>query len=174
MRTSDWNNDVTPEPTMKTYRLETRMTAPVPLREAFSFFESPYNLARITPPWLNLRITSDAVRMRKGAVITYTIRWLGIPLRWKTEITVYDPPREFVDEQAAGPYAFWRHRHTFEEAGENATVVSDCVEYSLPFSMLGRLAHRAVVKRQLEGIFAYRQAALRQLWDGNRSRDSGF
>ena len=151
---------------MKTYRLERSITVPVSVREAFAFFESPYNLGRITPPWLNLRITSpERIRMAKGAEITYQIRWLGIPINWKTVIAEYEPPFFFVDEQVGGPYAYWRHRHDIHPT-EYGAVVSDRVDYALPLGFLGRLAHWLIVRRQLEGIFNYRQNALGDILSG--------
>jgi len=151
---------------MKTYRLESSITVPVSLREAFEFFESPYNLARITPPWLNFRIlTEERVQMREGAEIRYLIRWLGMPIRWKTEITAYEPPFFFVDEQASGPYAYWRHRHEFKPT-ESGTIVSDHVEYALPFGPLGRFMHWLRVGSQLEEIFEYRRKVLSETLTG--------
>ncbi len=70
--------------------------------------------------------------MRKGAEITYTIKWLGIPMHWKTVIGDYEPPILFVDEQVEGPYALWRHQHKFSPTPEG-TRVGDRVEYALPF-----------------------------------------
>jgi len=136
------------------------MPAPVSLQEAFAFFEDPHNLALIAPPWLDFRITSpEPIRMRKGAEITYRLRWLGWPLRWKTVVTEYEPPFFFVDEQVSGPYAYWRHRHDFKPS-EYGALVSDLVDYALPFGSLGRLAHRVAVRRHLRDIFDYRQKAL--------------
>ena len=149
---------------MGCYTLDCRMTAPVALQEAFEFFQDPSNLSRITPPWLSLRITSpQPVEMQRGAVITYEIRWLGLRLSWKTVITAYEPPFLFVDEQAAGPYRLWRHRHTFRP-GIEGTVVADHVDYMLPFGWAGRIVHRLVVRRQLEHIFAFRRHALAAIW----------
>jgi ligand-binding SRPBCC domain-containing protein len=149
---------------MKSHILESRLTAPVSIGEAFAVFEDPYNLARITPPWLNFEITSpDQVEMRKGAIITYRIRWMGIPLRWKTRIAEYAPPFYFVDEQAAGPYVLWRHEHRFTPS-EEGTLVTDRVEYSLPFGWLGWLMHGLMVRRQLDGIFEFRRRALAEMW----------
>jgi len=151
---------------MKTYRLERSMSVPVSLRDAFAFFENPHNLARITPPSLNFRITSpERIRMCKGAEIDYQIRWLGLPLRWKTAITEYEPPFFFVDEQMAGPYAYWHHRHDFKPT-EYGALVSDRVDYALPFGPLGRLAHRLAVRSQLQQIFDYRQNALAAILSG--------
>ena len=136
------------------------MTVPLPLGEVFQFFEDPRNLARITPPELNFRVsTAGKIEMRTGALIDYTIRWLGLPLKWRTRITAYEPPQFFVDEQLEGPYKLWRHRHDFREV-DGASRISDCVEYELPLGILGRVAHALVVGRQLRGIFAYRQRAI--------------
>ena len=140
------------------------MVVPVALRDAFAFFENPENLARITPPGLNLRITSkERVQIKRGAEIAYQIRWAGIPLSWKTVITEYEPPFRFVDEQAAGPYAEWRHTHTFKP-GVEGTEVLDHVDYVLPFGWIGRTVHRLIVRRQLERIFAFRQQSLARIW----------
>ena len=151
---------------MKIYRLESTMSVPVSLREAFAFFEDPRNLARITPPWLNFRITTpEPIVMRKGAEIKYQIRWLGLPMNWKTVIAEYEPPFFFVDEQASGPYAYWRHRHEFKPT-EQGALVSDRVDYALPLGPLGRLAHALAVDRQLRQIFDYRQEALSRILTG--------
>ena len=151
---------------MKTYRLECSMSVPVSLREAFAFFEDPRNLERITPPWLQLRILSpERVVMRKGAEIHYEIRWLGLPLKWKTVIAEYEPPFFFVDVETSGPYAYWHHRHDFKPS-EYGALVSDRVDYALPLGLLGRLAHRMKVRKQLEDIFDYRQKALSEILTG--------
>lgn len=151
---------------MKTYTLERRITLPVPVAEAFAFFENPYNLARITPPWLGFRIVSDGpVRMREGAEIHYRIRVGGVPLAWKTVIAEYRPPFGFVDEQAYGPYRLWRHRHDFYPSA-GGTIVTDRVDYALPFGWLGRIAHRLFVRRRLRQIFDYRSETLARIFDG--------
>ena len=152
---------------MKTYRLHCELFAPVPIETAFAVFENPHNLARITPPELGFRVLTPNLEMRNGAEIDYTIRWLGLPMRWKTLITGYDPPLGFTDEQAKGPYSIWRHRHSFE-AVDGGTRVIDDVEYVLPLGVLGRVAHAVMVGRQLRGIFEYRQRALMEVIGGDR------
>ncbi len=139
------------------------MLAPAPLEVIFRLFEDPRNLAKITPPWLSFRIVDpDSVRMRQGAEIDYIIRWIGLPMKWKTLITAYHPPTFFADEQARGPYALWHHEHAFEETAQGV-VIRDRVRYRLPLGVLGRIAHAAMVKHQLRAIFRYRQKAIAKL-----------
>jgi ligand-binding SRPBCC domain-containing protein len=117
---------------MRIQTLKREMICPVSVQEAFAVFENPYNLAKITPPWLNLRIITENLQMRPGAEIDYEFRWMGIPLRWKTRITEYEAPFYFVDEALKSPYLLWRHRHTFQPSADG-TVISDRVDYALPF-----------------------------------------
>ena len=147
---------------MRIQTLEREMISPVTLREAFAVFENPYNLAKITPPWLNFRILTSNLRMRLDAEIDYEFRWMGIPLQWTTRITEYEPPFHFVDEALKSPYLLWRHRHTFRALPEGA-LISDRVDYALPFGFLGNAAHRLVVRKQLDQIFDYRQNVIAQM-----------
>lgn len=150
--------------------LRTQMIAPVSVRDAFAVFEDPRNLAKITPPWLNFRITTpEPIVMKKDAIFDYTLRWMAIPLRWRTLITEYEPPFHFVDEQTKGPYVLWRHTHKFHPT-EEGTLVSDDVDYILPLGFLGRAAHSLIVAEQLKKIFRFRQEALNHILCSGKAR----
>lgn len=151
---------------MKTHTLRCEMLVYRSTAETFAVFEDAHNLAKITPSWLNFTVTTPGrIDMRPGAEITYRIKWLGLPMNWKTRITEYEPPFLFVDEQEQGPYSLWRHRHTFRPADEG-TVVSDHVDYALPLGSLGEIAHSALVRKQLLAIFRYRQQELSKMFSG--------
>jgi ligand-binding SRPBCC domain-containing protein len=99
------------------------------------------------------------LEMRLGALLDYRLSLFGVPFRWHTQITKWDPPNRFVDEQLRGPYARWVHTHTFTET-ERGTLIDDHVLYRLPLSPLGEMAF-PIVRRQLARIFSYRQEAVR-------------
>lgn len=151
---------------MDVFHLQCELTVPVSQTEAFRLFEDPYNLAKITPANLGFRVLGkEPVTMRKSARIDYRIYWLGLPLRWRTFIAEYDPPRMFIDTQEKGPYALWKHVHTFTPV-RGGTNVGDLVEYALPAGPIGRLVHEAVVAKQLQRIFEYRQMQIGRLLGG--------
>lgn len=143
------------------HRLEATQVIPVTVAEAWSFFSDPRNLSRITPPDLDFRITSEVpTRMYEGMMITYTLRpLLGFPVRWATEITHVDEGVRFVDEQRVGPYAMWHHEHTFTPVAAGVEM-RDVVHYTLPFGVLGDVAHALGVGSRVRSIFAYRRRAL--------------
>jgi ligand-binding SRPBCC domain-containing protein len=140
-----------------------------PLDEVFAFFSDPANLELLTPPWLRFRIlTPLPIAMREGAEIDYRIALRGLPLRWRSEITAWEPPLRFVDEQRRGPYRIWVHEHRFR-ALDGGTEIVDRIHYA---AWGGRLVERLFVDRDLERIFDYRQQRIAELLaPGGSGRD---
>jgi ligand-binding SRPBCC domain-containing protein len=139
-------------------RAETWVAAP--LGEVFHFFADARNLQTLTPPWLRFSIlTPDPIRMGGGARIDYRIRVHGVPIRWQSVISSWQPPHVFVDEQSKGPYRRWVHTHRFfDESG--GTRLVDEVSFELYVSwIVGPL-----VRRDLRGIFSYRHEVLHRIF----------
>ncbi len=127
----------------------------------FEFFSDAFQLEQITPPWLNFRIQTPApINIRKGCLIDYSIRLRGIPIRWRTEISDWNPPFSFVDRQLKGPYLLWEHLHTFEKVPEG-TLARDEVRYRVPG---GRLVNWLMVKSDLIRIFEFRRNKMLELF----------
>jgi hypothetical protein len=132
-------------------------------QEIFEFFSHPANLQTLTPPWLDFQITESPDELQAGSLIRYKLRTHGIPLRWTTEITEWQPPYRFVDTQLSGPYKLWHHEHTFTEE-HGGTMIGDTVRYALPFGPLGNLVHWLMVRRDVNGIFDYREKKMLELF----------
>jgi ligand-binding SRPBCC domain-containing protein len=126
--------------------------------QVFQFFERPDNLKRLTPLDLGFTMLTPAVKMRSGAVMDYSIRLVGMPVRWTTFIDDYDPPRSFSDVQLRGPYSFWHHTHCFVPS-EGGTLMTDEVRYLLPLEPLTTWT-RPLVDWQLRRIFDFRAKAI--------------
>lgn len=138
---------------------------PRPREEVFAFFSDARNLELLTPDWLRFHVQTIPRAIATGVHIQYRLKWHGIPLRWITEITRWNPPHDFEDIQLSGPYKLWHHRHRFQELN-GGTEMIDVVQYALPFGFLGRIAHALQVRRNVEQIFDYRHARIQDMFGG--------
>ncbi len=146
------------------YLLTAEQWLPVRRDDLFPFFADASNLERITPDTIRFRmITPAPIDMKRGAKIDYRLRVHGIPLRWRSEITEWEPPHRFVDVQLRGPYALWHHEHRFEEKDEG-TLCIDEVRYRVPGGPLAPLLHRFFVRDDVRRIFSYRREQLEELF----------
>jgi ligand-binding SRPBCC domain-containing protein len=168
-------------------RFETRQWVPYPVELVFAFFANPANLPHLMPPKLKTRIedariqppperpvaADPARRFRSVAagegseilVSFYPVRGFPRRLSWTARITEFVWNSHFCDEQIRGPFDQFHHRHGIEAEtrdGVEGTLVSDEVEYALPFGWLGRLGG-VLAQRQLERSFAYRQRRLPEI-----------
>jgi ligand-binding SRPBCC domain-containing protein len=102
--------------------------------------------------------------MESGLLIGYRLRVHGIPLRWQSCISEWDPPLRFTDRQRRGPYREWNHQHIFE-AVDGGTLCSDIVDYAV---YGGSLINTLFIQPDLLKIFSYRQTRLRELFSAER------
>lgn len=146
---------------MKIFEFHCDQLLATDIEEIFAFFCDAQNLESITPPWLKFEVLTPApIELGEGALIDYRLRVRGIPLRWQSKITHWDPPHSFVDEQLRGPYRLWIHTHTFEER-DGGVLAGDHVKYAVPG---GALMNNLLVRRDVEKIFEYRQKELAEIF----------
>jgi hypothetical protein len=144
---------------MRTHELRRELWLPAPCEEVFAFFSDPGNLAALTPPRMHFRMTTPApITMRAGLLLDYRLRVFGVPIGWQSEITVWEPPFRFVDEQRKGPYRLWHHEHEFA-AKDGGTLALDFVRYAVPFDFI---AHPLFVRPDLNRIFDFRRQKLQE------------
>lgn len=135
-----------------------------PLKEVFDFFSKAENLNEITPPDMQFQIlTPLPINIQKGTLIDYKIKVNGIPFRWKTVISTWEPPYRFVDEQLKGPYNTWIHEHTFEER-DGKTHMKDVVKFKSPGWILEPLINVLFIEKKVKGIFEYREKMLNEFF----------
>lgn len=161
---------------------------PFPVELVFAFFANPSNLPHLLPAWQRARIERSrliappprplaidpALRFQSpaagaGSEVVLSFRPIrGLPVRaqWLARIKEFIWMSHFIDEQIAGPFAYWHHRHgTVRETRDSleGTLVTDDVEYEPPMGPLGELAHGPFVLPQLQALFAHRQKRLEEI-----------
>jgi len=162
---------------MADYVLERRVWLPRPRAEVFAFFADPSNLSLVTSPRGGVRwLRPPPRRLAAGAILDFSTRVLGLPVRWRVFVREFDPPYRFVDAQILGPFARWEHRHRFLEGppdddgeGLAGTWVEDRVTYRLPLGPLGRLLHTYGAGQKIASVFDWRERRLRELLGPTRA-----
>ena len=163
------------------YELTDTFDVAADIERCWRFFGAAENLPLITPPWLRFTIAmpTPLPAIGQDATLDYTIRWLGVPVKWRTKIIDWSPPRQFVDLQVRGPYALWHHQHRFEpldgaggadgaSSGSGGVRCFDRVIYQLPVPLVRRVVHAAIVRRQLREIFRYQRKVIGEHLGGIR------
>ncbi|HEV2487953.1 MAG TPA: cyclase [Terracidiphilus sp.] len=172
-----------------TQRFETQQWVPYPVELVFAFFANPSNLphlmprnletqiedARIVPPPArpvvadaSRRFLSVAAGVGSEILISfYPIPWVPRRVSWLACITEFEWNSHFCDAQVRGPFKVFQHRHGIQAeflGGQEGTLVSDSVEFELPYGVPGQIAG-AMVRRQLARSFVYRQKRLPEILD---------
>lgn len=111
-----------------------------------------------------------AGRMAEGDTVTWDARHFGIRFRMTSLVFDVDAPHAFSDRQIRGPFAEFRHRHTFEpvsetaeESGGHATLMRDEIVFRSPFGPIGRIVDALVMRRHLVRLIEQRNDTLAAL-----------
>jgi len=128
------------------------------LSEVYAFHEDPRNITRISPPSLKVERVECKVPARAGEEFSLRIRQFGLPLHW---IGIWEeavPDERLVDGARKSPFRHWRHHHLFQADGDG-TLMTDRVEYALPYGVIGLLLDLTVMKLVFAAMFLGRHRA---------------
>jgi ligand-binding SRPBCC domain-containing protein len=143
---------------------------PLPVEKIFPFFSAATNLELITPSWLKFKVLGMSTpEIGQGTLIDYRLRLHGIPLKWRTLIESWAPNQSFVDLQVQGPFALWHHTHEFVPK-DGGTLIVDKLRYRLPLGIVGDLCGSWFVKRDVDGIFAFRKKIIEERFGSRTAR----
>lgn len=134
---------------------------PVPAESLYRWHMRPGAFHRLVPPFQRVRVLDEPDGIADGVTLTMKVYQGPVGLRWVAEHTDFVEDRQFVDEQVSGPFAAWRHTHTFEPAGPDACRLVDHIDYRLPMGPIGRLVGARSTRRMLRRMFDFRHTRTR-------------
>ncbi|MCC6995520.1 MAG: TIGR01777 family oxidoreductase [Deltaproteobacteria bacterium] len=135
-----------------------RLHLPIPAAEVFAWHERPGAFQRLTPRWERFEVVSGGTGIRDGDMMTARVGVGPFSARWVARHSGYVAGREFTDEQVAGPFSRWVHRHRVTPDGPGAAVLEDHIDYALPLGPLGQALAGSPIRAKLERAFAFRHA----------------
>jgi ligand-binding SRPBCC domain-containing protein len=159
----------------------------------FAYFADPRNLPALMLPWQKTRIVRMQIvappdrRIAPGRSAPYSgpiagngsdilISFKPLPLspirlKWRAVISDFKWNQQFCDQQARGPFAFWKHCHYIRNEsrfGLQGTMLTDEIFYEVGRGAGAGLAHRLFFSGRLEELFHYRQQKLAELLEAAR------
>jgi ligand-binding SRPBCC domain-containing protein len=137
--------------------------------DLFAWHALPGALERLTPPGEHVEVIERTGGIERGARLVLRVGRWPFRRRWVAEHQDREEGRYFSDIQVSGPFAYWKHTHTFEPDGQGACILEDKVEYALPFGSLGRWIAGGIVRRKIEKLFKHRHTVTALLIAGGRS-----
>jgi ligand-binding SRPBCC domain-containing protein len=147
---------------LKTETFIRRSRIEAPAAYVYAWHALPDALERLTPPGERVKIIEKTGGIERGArVVLQFGRW-PFRRRWVAEHLEFEEGRYFSDVQVSGPFAYWKHTHTFDPDGPSACFLEDRVEYALPLGFLGRGIAGWYVRRKLAKLFEFRHNTTRQ------------
>ena len=155
---------------MSTYQRSTVL--PAAPAELFSFHGDPRNLRAVSPPGLRILGIEAGEDARPGESFSVAVRQGPFVLRWQGKWEEVEPPGLLVDIGVRCPFAFWRHEHRFDPAPDNGSVLTDRVEFRLPWYLGGPIGDLFVRSFVMPGIFAARHEATRRHFTGARREEN--
>ncbi len=133
----------------------------VPVETLFAWHGRKGAIARLTPPWVPMKIISRNMDgIQKGVKVKFKIKLFKIPMIWESEHIEYKENNIFKDRQTKGPFTQWEHTHRFIPHGAISCIMEDRVEFKLPFGILSRPFY-GLAKKRLKKIFGYRHGVLK-------------
>lgn len=100
--------------------------------------------------------------MDLGDTVTWEARHLGATRHVTSVITAFEPPNRFVDEQASGPFAYFRHVHRFEPRDGGCLMLDD-FKYEVRYGWIGALGDRLVLARYMKRLLVRRNTLIREM-----------
>ena len=147
-----------------------RFQVNAPIEMVADFHRHASSLKAITPPPFVVRVHHAPARLQEGDIMDFTM-WAGpAPIHWVARIEQVTP-EGFVDNQIAGPFKRWQHRHTFRPMDRHTTEVRDDVEVELKrHPWWGPIG--ASMWAGLPALFAYREQQTRRILEGGMRGDT--
>ena len=128
----------------------------------FAFHEAPDAFERLQPPWQKTEIIQPPSSLEVGTRVVLRVKVGPFWQTMEAEHVEYEPGKMFADRLVKGPFAKWLHRHIVTPYGEDECVLTDDIEYELPFGVLGRTFGGAFARKNLERLFEYRHQVTRE------------
>ncbi len=99
--------------------------------------------------------------------VTWQATHFGIRQKLTSQITAFDRPNYFKDEQIKGAFKSILHEHIFKVVGDKV-MMTDVFEFQAPFGSLGRLFNQLILTRYMRKLLVDRNRVIKEFAESDK------
>lgn len=105
-----------------------------------------------------------------GETVTWKATHFGIRQKLTAQITAFDRPNNFRDEQIAGIFKLMVHQHKFEQH-DGHVIMTDIFEFESPLGILGRTFNSIILTRYMTKFLVERNKIIKQYAESEKWKE---
>lgn len=105
-----------------------------------------------------------------GEFVTWQATHFGIRQKLSSEITAFERPFHFRDEQLKGIFKHFKHDHFFEEQ-DGCVHMKDVFEYASPFGFFGKIFNYVLLTRHLRKLLLVRNDMIKEFAESGKGKN---
>ena len=145
--------------------LQISQLIPAGKAEVFEYLTDVKQLPFLLSPALDVQVLSPEVPIQRGSELHFMMSRLGLSQSVRFRIEDVLRGSRLTYRQAEGLFSAWTHTMRFEDHGDNSTLVTDLIDYQLPFGLLGFLADDLLIKRDLRNLLESRLTKAKEYFE---------
>ncbi|HAG91611.1 MAG TPA: hypothetical protein DCL41_07050 [Bdellovibrionales bacterium] len=127
-----------------------------PRTKVFEILADPSNLHDLLRGEIYVELASAPDQLTAGSEIRVAMTRFGMKQLVRLKVDDHLHSKRLMYHQVEGFFKSWSHIMKFEDHGEGYTLVTDLVDYTLPFGILGNLSDDLFVKSDMTRILRSR------------------
>lgn len=135
---------------------------PAPRQQVFEYLTDPKNLVYLLEPIIQVDVLSGEIPLKRGNEFHMNMTRLGLTQSVRLRIEDVLMGSRMTYRQSEGLFASWVHTMKFDDHGDRATVVTDLVDYQIPFGILGYLSDDLLLKGDMQRLLVKRLQKARE------------
>lgn len=124
--------------------------------EVFALLSAPEHIPELLAPFMDVKLIDAATELKREAEYVMEITRFGISQQVRFHVDDVLPGSHIQYHLSESLFQRWSHRVLFAEHSKNSTLVTDYVDYQIPFGLFGRIFDDLVLRRDFQRMIAGR------------------
>ncbi len=129
---------------------------PAKKQKVFAHLSDPRNVAELLKPSIDVELENAPPELMRDVIYSFSMTRFGFNQQVKILILEVKKDELLIYKQFQGVFEKWVHTTRFENSSEDQTMVTEIVDYKVPFGLLGFLLDDLLIKNDMKNILQNR------------------